>query len=167
MRQYIQGPKDKFGNAKTVNIKAVSNIAFEAYINRFGIQEYKIIFNMGYPVSLKVDYTKLISDYVYFVYQDKTEYESTVDALADLINVHGWIAPLIRGVVSRITNPERISFISTDPRKNRVILNLNTSVSFYNNNDRLTSDFIYLDFSSEQEYIENYTYIKAQLDNEF
>ena len=167
MRQFVQGPKDKFGNAKIVNLKSVSNIAFEAYINRFGIQEYKIIFNMGYPVSLKTDYTKLISDYVYFVYQDKESYERTVDNLADLINVHGWIAPLINGVVTRITNPDCISFISTDPRKNRVILNLNTSVSFYNNNQRLTSDFIYLDFSSEQEYIENYAYIKAQLEKPF
>jgi len=167
MRQFIKGPADKFGNSKIVNLKAVSNIAFEAYINRFSVQEYKIIFNMGYPVSLKTDYSKHISDYVYFIYQDKAEYERTVDILSDLINHHGWIAPLINGVVTRITNPESISFISTDPRKNRVILNLNTSVSFYNNNARLTSDFIYLDFNTPEEYIENFAYIKAQLDKEF
>ena len=167
MLQFINGPKDKFGNSKIVNLKAVSNIAFEAYINRFGVQEYKIIFNMGYPVSLKTDYKKLISDYVYFVYQDRDEYERTVDTLSGLINEHGWIAPLINGVVTRITNPDYISFISTDPRKNRIILNLSTSVSFYNNNERLTSDFIYLDFTSQQEYIENYAYIRAQLEKPF
>ncbi len=166
MLQYITGPKDKFGNSKIANLKNVSNIAFIEETNRFGEIQWKIIFNFNYSVSLKNDNNKLISDYVYFVFTDKSEYDTTTNELSKLINDYGWIAPIINGEVSRITNPDCISFIATDPRKNRVILNLSTSVSFWNDYSRRTSDFIYIDFDTKDEYLENLEYIKGQLDRE-
>jgi len=164
--QFITGPEDKFGNKKIVNLKNVSNIAFEHYTNRDGDLEYKIIFNFNYFVSLRNNYQKHIPDYTYFITEDKKVYDAYVDTLDTLINSYNWIAPLIDGRVSRIANPDCIGFISTDPRKNRIILNLNTSVSFYNNVDRITSDFIYLDFKDPEEYKENLEYIKGQLETE-
>jgi len=166
MKQYLEGPPDRFGNTKNVNLKNVTNIAFENYINRDSQEEYKIIFNFNYSVSLKNDFEKQIPDYCYFIMTDKEKYDDYVDTLNPLINEYKWIAPIINGRVSRITNPECISFISTDPRKNRVILNLNTSVSFYSNVSRKTSDFIYLDFADPTEYKDNLLYIRGQLDGE-
>ena len=164
MRKFVQGPMP---DNKIVNLDNVSNIAFEEYKDRDENQKYKIIFNFNYAVSLKSNDDKLISDYVYFVYDNKSEYDVMIDELSKLINEKMWIAPMIGGYVSRIANPDKISFVATDSRKNRIILNLATSVSFYSSYSRKTSDFLYFDFLNEQEYKENLEYIKEQLNQEF
>jgi len=159
---FIEGPKDKYGNTKIVNLENVTNIAFEQYTNRFKKEEWKIIFNYNYGISLRNDYSKHIADYTYFVFQDEDLYQLAVDKLDPLIEA-GWLAPMVNNNVSRIVNPKAISFIAQDPSKNRIIVNLATSVSFWNNTSRITSDFIYLDFSSPQEYRENVLYMSGQL----
>lgn len=167
MKRFVTGPAPDY---KMVNLENVSNIAFEEYVDRNNDLCYKIIFNFNYPVSLRNDYKKHIADYVYFVYRDDTQkgvYDKMTEELSELINEKNWIAPLVDGVVSRIANPKMISFMATDQRKNRIILNLATSVSFYSNTDRKTSDFLYFDFVSLQEFNENLEYIKAQLDSDF
>lgn len=164
MKKFITGPAP---DKKIVNLDNVSNIAFEEYYDRSGDLKYKIIFNFDYGVSLKNNDTKLIADYVYFVYSDKSEYDAMTEQLSELINEKMWIAPMIDGVVSRIANPSKISFIATDPRKNRIILNLATSVSFYSNPNRKTSDFLYFDFISNQEFKENLEYVKEQLNQDY
>ena len=164
MRKFVLGPSPDY---KMVNLENVSNIAFEEYYNRNNELVYKIIFNFDYGVSLKSDYNKIIADYVYFIYSDKDEYTEMVEELSKLINEKMWIAPLIDGYVNRIANPDKISFVAIDERKNRIILNLNTSVSFYSNKDRKTSDFLYFDFKSHDEYKSNLKYIQDQLSMEF
>lgn len=165
MKRFVTGPSP---DNKMVNLLNVSNIAFEEFYNRDGKLTYKIIFNFNYGVSLRNEYSKQISDYVYFVYGEnqKDEYDAMTEELSILINEEGWIAPLINGVVSRIANPKLISFLATDIRKNRIILNLATSVSFHSNTSRRTSDFLYFDFISTEEFNENLEYIKAQLDTD-
>ena len=164
MKQYIVGPEP---DEKIVNLGKVSNIAFDTYINHNQVRIWKIIFNMSYSVSLKNQTNKLIPDYIYFVYEDEDQYQKTVDVLNNLINEHQWIAPFVGtgedAKVTRIVNPEMISFVATDTRKNRIILNLASPVSFWNNESRLTSDFIYFNFGTEEDFNNELKYIKEQL----
>ena len=160
MKQFITGPAPDY---KVVNLKEVTNIAFEIYTNREGKTVYKIIFNFNVPVSLKNNIIKIIPDYMYFVYYDEEEYQKTVDILNDLINESMWLAPSIDGRVKRIINPDKITFIARDPRHNRIIVNLSTSISFYSDYKRRTSDFIYFDFTDPEEFEAEYQYMMEQL----
>ena len=158
--QYITGPAP---DEKMVNLKTVTNIAFETYLDRNDEDTYKIIMNFDYSVSLKQDYQNHIPDYIYFITHDKQEYDDYMEQMSNLINQHGWLAPKVKGNINRIINPDKVSFIATDKRKNRVIFNLATPVTFYNNNTRLTSDFIYVDFPTIEEFHLEYKYLKDQL----
>jgi len=153
VRQFLVGPAP---DSKVINLKEVSSIGFES--KKTGHKAYKVIINFSYPVSLKNDYKKVVSDYQYFVFQTEEEYNKYVSELNNLINV-GWIAPKVENTVRRIINPDKISFISKDLRKNRIIINLATSVSFHNNTDRKTSDFLFIDFETEEEFTSEYNYI--------
>ena len=164
MKQYITGPQDRFGNSRIVNLREVTNIAFEEFTDRHGEDKQKIILNFGYNISLKHNVSKKVPDYTYFIYGDRDEYDKMVDSLTGLIHEKDWIAPRIDGNINRIINPDSISFISKDPGQNRIIINIATSVSFYNDFNRATSDFIFLDFKDEQEYKENLEYLKVALD---
>ena len=160
MTQFITGPAH---DRKIINIKQVSNIGFENYIDRNNQETWKIIINFAYGVSLKNEYRKQISDYQYLVFHDESEYQVYVDEFSKLINDYSWLAPRIGGAVKRIINPDMISFIATDLRKNRVIVNLASSVSFYNNVDRKTSDFLFIDFNSLNEFKLEYQYMVSKL----
>ena len=160
MKQFMVGPGP---DNKVINLKQVSNIGFEFYIDRNGEDTWKIIINFGYGVSLKNDFSKEISDYQYFVFHDKEQYDDYVTDLTDLINDSNWLAPKVNGEVKRIINPDLISFIATDKRKNRIILNLAASVSFYKTNQRKTSDFLFIDFDTEEEFKSEYQYMRSQL----
>jgi len=150
-RGFIEGPPDRYGESKIVNLDQVSNIGFDTGTDRFNNPKFKIIFNMVYGVSLKNNTDKQIPDYVYFVYDNPEEYQDKIDKLNAQINHAKWFAPLIGDKVDMIINPNYISFISTDRSKNRIITNLSCSVSFYNDYQRKTSDFIFLDFNTLDE----------------
>ena len=162
MKQYCTGPGPDY---KIVNLQNVTNIAFETYNDRNGKETYKLIFNFDYNVSLKQDYSKMIPDYIYFITHDKLEYENYMTEMSELINKQGWLAPKIGTEINRIINPDKISFVATDKRKNRVIFNLTTSVSFYSQNNRITSDFIYIDFPTIEEFENEYKYMRDQLNS--
>ena len=95
MKKFVTGPKP---DNKIVNLETVTNIAFEEFTNRNNEMNWKIIFNFDYGVSLRNDYGKMIADYVYFVYNDRVEYEQVQDELSGLINEMNWIAPMINGI---------------------------------------------------------------------
>ena len=161
--QFIKGPADKFGNSRIVNTSQVSNITFR---NESTPEEeyYKIIFNFNTGVSLKNDYDKIIPQYVYFVYDNSKEYFEMLAKLNKLIDGKGWLAPKnVQGNVNMIINPEYISFMAEDPRKNRIIVNMSCGVSFYDNNQRVTSDFIYLDYPTIEDMRQEQTYIDGVL----
>jgi hypothetical protein len=161
LRGFIEGPKDKYGDTKIVNLDQVTNIHFSIEKDRQGDVRYKIIFNFSYPVSLRTNISKKIPDYTYFVYPSKEAYDKDVEFLSQQINQGLWLAPQVDGNINRIVNPNFISFIAVDKQKNRVIVNLATSVSFYNDFSRTTSDFIYFDFSSYEEFQNEYKYMKG------
>jgi hypothetical protein len=161
MQQFVKGPKP---DEKIVNLNQVSNIGFEVYTDRNNQTAYKIIFNFSTGVSLKNNIERIVPDYQYFVYHNKDEYEKVVDILNDLINEERWLAPSVKGIVKRIINPDRVTFVATDPRKNRIIVNLSTSISFYSNYERKTSDFVYIDFPSKEEFDFEYKYLVSQLE---
>ena len=160
MKQFITGPKP---DEKIVNLKEVSNIGFEKFSDRQGHEAFKIIINFGYGVSLKSDYGKIIPDYQYFIFYDENEYQKYLDELESLISDQGWLAPKVGNVVKRLINPDKISFISTDYSKNRLIFNLAAQTSFYNNNMRKTSDFLFVNFTSAEEMDSEYEYVKDAL----
>jgi len=159
-RGFIEGPVDQYGDTKIVNLDQVSNIGFDEGIDRFGNPKYKIIYNFTYPISLKNNVQKQVPDYVYHVYTDYTEYQKQVSKLNQQINEAKWFAPIINNTVSRIVNPKFISFISTDKSKNRIITNLSCSVSFYNDYNRRTSDFIFFDFEDKETMESEFLYLK-------
>lgn len=163
MKQFIIGPSP---DNKIINLKQVSNVGFEFYVDRNGEDTWKIIINFGYGVSLKNDFSKEISDYQYFVFHNEDEYNEYVTLFSRLINEDNWLAPGVNGIVKRIVNPDMISFVATDTRKNRIILNLAASVSFYNNNMRKTSDFLFVDFNTPEEFEAEYRYMVGQLNQE-
>jgi len=162
-RGFIEGPKDQYGDTKIVNLDQVSNIGFDEGYDRFGQPKYKVIYNFAYPISLKKNIIKSVPDYVYHVYTDKESYQNQIDTLNKQINQAKWFAPIIHNKISRIVNPKYISFISTDQSKNRIITNLACSISFYNNYERKTSDFIFFDFDTLEEMNEELLYLKDLL----
>jgi len=145
---------------KFVNLKEVTSIAFEEYSDRYSQKRYKIIFNMSYGVSLRHDQEKIISDYVYSVYDDNQDFTENVNYLLGLVDEYQWI----KMKEPRIVNPEHISFVTQDPRKNRIILNLAASVSFHGDSASKTSDFIYLNCSNPEEFTERLETIREQLE---
>jgi hypothetical protein len=150
-------------DGKLVNLNNVTNIVFDPdFTDRFGNKKSKIIFNLDYYVSLQKS-DKKVADYVYSIYTDKNEYDKAVDVLNKLVNEKSWIAPITHGAIFKIINPEKISFMTTDDDNYRVILNLNTTVSFHMDYHRMTSDFVYLNFKDWDEYQNNIVYITELL----
>ena len=158
MNQFIET-----SDGRIINLDNVSNIVFdENWTDRFGNHKPKIIFNFCYSVSLpKSD--KRISDYAYLIFNSTEEYKDTEKKLEKLINEKHWIAPVINNKIQKIINPDKISFMTSDDNNLRIILNLNTSVSFHGDYQRMTSDFVYINNTNATEYINNLKYIQELL----
>ena len=150
---------------KLVNLSNVTNIVFEEdFTDRFQNKKSKIIFNFDYQVTLPKS-SKKVPDYVYSVYPEdqKDKYLNDVALLNRLVNEKNWIAPIINGKIQKIINPEKISFMTTDEDNLRIIINLNIPVSFHMDYSRLTSDFVYLNCTTYDEYKQNLYYIEEML----
>ena len=155
MQQFFETNDSKF-----VNLREVTSIAFEDQKNKYG-RRYKIIFNMNYGVSLKDNPFKQISDYVYSVYDNRTDFMADFEYLMNLVDEYQWI----KAKEPRIVNPDHISFVTQDYRKNRIIINLASSVSFHGNTETKTSDFIYINCDDEKEFAERLINIQDALTN--
>lgn len=158
MKQFIET-----SDGDLINVKSVSNIVFDPdWTDRFGNHKPKIIFNFDYPVSLPRS-DKKISDYKYDIFRSKEEYQDAVQDINRLVNEMEWIAPVINNKISKVVNPEKISFMTSDDDNMRIILNLKTSVSFHGDYHRMTSDFVYLNHYNWEEYQNNLSYIRGLL----
>lgn len=144
-------------NDRIVNLKNVSNI------NILGDRK-RIIFNLNYNIQIASNYkTKFISDYVYWECSDaetlatnlKTIYDDTFfsDNFINQIDERGFV------------NKNEISSIKFSEKKNRVIFNLSHPVTFkdYDGNERLTSEFVYVNCKNYNEYTEYKEYIKTKI----
>jgi len=158
MKQFIET-----SDGDLINLKSVSNVVFDPeWTDRFGNAKPKIIYNFDYPVSLSRS-DKKISDYKYSIFRDLNEYQCEVDIINNYVNEMEWIAPIINNKISKVINPEKISFMTSDDDNQRIILNLNTSVSFHGDYSRMTSDFVYLNHYDWEEYQNNLSYIRGLL----
>jgi hypothetical protein len=132
----------KYNNEKMVNLDNVSNIFIDVKHDNSG----KVIFNMNY--SVKIFAGKITPDYVYWNFRNLEELEKIRESFSD--KVRDWILPMERG--QRYVNRKCISSIGTDESKNRVILNLNYNVSHPKDDKKLTSDFVFFNFTSREKY---------------
>ena len=76
-----------------------------------------------------------------------------------LIDEYRWI----KCKEPRLVNPDHISFVTQDPDKFRVIINIASSVSFHSNYNSRTSDFIYINCKNEEEYTDFLGELREQL----
>ena len=129
----------KYNNEKIVNLDNVSNI----FVETLG---QKVIFNMSY--SVKIFNGKVTPDYVYWSYKNLDELNEIKKIF--LHKISDWIHPVEDG--QRYVNTRCISSIVSDEYKNRVILNLNYNVSHPKDINKLTSDFVFFNFSSRDAY---------------
>ena len=137
---------------KVVNLANVSNIHIDKGSSG------KIIFNMNY--SVKIFDNKTTPDYVYWEFGSQEEKEEkTATFLPHLINM-GWITPFEEG--QRYVNSTCISSIGFDEYKNRVIFNLNYNVTHPKDSSKLTSDFVFFNFSSVEKYT---SFVDAMIGN--
>lgn len=135
----------KYGQEKKVNLNNVSNI----YIDE-NTRDGKVIFNMNYSVKIFGD--KYTPDYVYYPFSNEKELNTIKNIINMGINEEEWILPQEQG--QRYVRKDCISSISTDEYKNRVIFNLNYNISHPKDIDKLTSDFVFFNFSSNTKYID-------------
>lgn len=104
----------------------------------------KIIINFNYSIKLK---NKIIPDYLYINYETVEEEKNILDKIQLITN--NWIKNR-----DRFVNPKMISSIKFDDKRNRIIVNLNYTISAKDNegNMILTSDFSYIDFEIKDLY---------------
>lgn len=131
-----------YGQEKKVNLNNVSNIYIDEN-NRDG----KVIFNMNYSVKIFGD--KYTPDYVYWKFNNDSELQDIKDLIQENTKT-GWIKP--QEIGQRYVNTSCISSIGVDEYKNRVIFNLNYNVTHPKDDRKLTSDFVFFNFSSKESY---------------
>jgi len=139
---------------KVVNLNNVSNICVDMDKSLANNISGKVIFNMNY--SVKVFGEKFTPDYVYWEFKSLQELAEIDQLLLKTIankeyNLF-WIAPLESG--QKYVNMNCVSSVNIDYNKNRVIFNLNYNISHPKNHSQLTSDFVFMDFSTLQKFEE-------------
>jgi hypothetical protein len=139
-------------NDKIVNLKNVSNINVVHERNR-------IVFNLNYSISM--DNYKYISDYVYWDAEDESQFIKNLSIISIHVNELNFIVKLGDGWI----NADAISSIKFRDRKRRIIINLSHNVTFvdYNDDEKITSEFVYIDCKSDDEYSEYVNYITKRL----
>ena len=100
--------------------------------------------------SIKIFGDKNTPDYVYWKFSNLDELNTIKKLL--LSNINGWIQPGEEG--QRYVNPRCVSSIWIDKFKNRVIFNMNYPISLPKQPEKLTSDFVFFDFSTKDKFID-------------
>ena len=128
---------------KLINLDNVSNISIDHHKNRSG----KVIFNFNYSVKIFND--KYTPDYVYWKFGDSEELKEMMTYISDYTgNLRNWIT-LNDG---RKINLIFVSSVVEDFKNKRIIFNLNYNISHPHEQNKLTSDFVFIDFKDKQEY---------------
>lgn len=148
-------------NERLINLKNVSNINVVKDTNK---KRFRIVFNLNYNIQIgHGSYAKFISDYVYWDSYNEAdmihnlihlnENEFFKANFIDQINGEGYI------------NKNEISSVKFSEKKNRVIFNLSHPVTFtdYHGADKITSEFVYVNCGSSDQYEEYVQYINQEL----
>lgn len=135
----------KHKNNKIINTDNVSNIFVDTNNDGSG----KIIFNMNYSVKIFGD--KFTPDYVYWIFDNIEDLNTIKSSLERIfIKTETWIFPAESN--QRYVNLNCVSSIAIDDFKNRIIFNLNYNISHPKNHNQLTSDFVFMDFSTKDKF---------------
>ena len=151
-------------NDRIVNLSNVSNINIDKTKNR-----KRIVFNLNYSIEIIIDSnnanreprTKLISDYIYW---DAINDENLTANLAYIKESKYFTENFIPQInETGFINLNEISSVKYADKKNRVIFNLSHPVTFRDHdcNDRITSEFVYVNCGSYMEYREYREYINT------
>lgn len=127
-----------------VNLRNVSNINI--------LKSNRIVFNMNYMIGIiRGNEKRNISDYVYW---DSSSLEIMSDKLSLLKN-HKFIKENFIFVDNCYVNTSEISSVKFLEKQNRVVLNLSHPVTFNgkHNQSNLTSEFVYINCKSVDEFI--------------
>lgn len=144
-------------NDRIINLANVSNINILVDKNR-------IVFNLNY--SIKIDANgkaKLISDYVYWDSVNKENLELNIKHLGGnkYFKDNFLTQPSDYGFI----NLNEISSVKFSEKKNRVIFNLSHPITFkdYDGNERITSEFVYVNCKDVNEFKQYVNYVKSIL----
>ena len=132
-------------NDRIINLQNVSNINIVT-------RDQRIVFNLNYGIEIeKRGKTKVISDYVYLDTRSTDDFNNAKDEVQFNDYVEKHFIKHRNGYI----NKNEISSVKFSDKKNRVIFNLSHSITFTDYNtqeDRLTSEFVYVDFTEFSEY---------------
>lgn len=140
----------KFKEQKAVNLDRVSNI----YIVKNSDSTGKVVFNLDYSVKIfpneKGKGLKYSSDYVYWLFTSNEELNRIIMLIKQNIT-DDWFIP-DNYEAFRFINMNKVSTITYDSSKNRVIFNLCYNITHPREEDKITSDFVFFDFSDEESF---------------
>lgn len=144
-------------NDRIINLANVSNINILVDKNR-------IVFNLNYSIEIDANgKTKLISDYVYWDSVNKENLELNIKHLSS----NGYFKNnfLIQPNENGFININEISSVKLSEKKNRVIFNLSHPVTFkdFDSNERITSEFVYVNCKDVNEFKLYVVYVKTIL----
>lgn len=145
-----------WANDVLVNLKNVSNINI--------LDSLRVVFNMNYTISMINTYDKkLISDYVYWDAEDEHELEDNLEFLKSNQFMKENFIYLDNHFV--YINKNEISSVKFLDHRNRIIFNLSHPVSFKGRNGQmnLTSEFVYINCNSSEEFEKQSQKIKISL----
>lgn len=130
----------KVSDTHIINLDTVTSVVELNDSNR-------VVFNFDYPITINKNGEELQrSDYHYV---DGKNAVTLKEHLGDILERNNFIK-----LKNKYINPSHIALLKFDDERKRVIINLNTTISFKNkdNTKQLTSDFIYIDAVSVEEY---------------
>lgn len=138
-------------NDLVLNLQNVSNIV---------VLHNRIVFNLNYTICIKTSYgDKYISDYVYWDSNTDSNTESNVDSLYK----NKYIQDNFIIINKHLINKNAISTIKFLQSQLRVVFNMNHTVTFKDRNGvkSLTSEFVYIDFTNDKDFINTKTKIES------
>jgi len=147
-------------NDRIINLRNVSNINVLKDRNR-------IVFNLNYNIEISKNQNgdpKFISDYAYWDAIDEADLQHNI---AHLKKDAFFTINFINGIDQNCwINIKEISSIKFSEKKHRVIFNLSHPITFkdFNNNERITSEFVYVNCKDFESYVRYVEYVKEKLE---
>lgn len=128
-----------------INLEQVSNVGF---LHNKG----RIVFNFSHSIELETNKVwSTIADYRYFTASSEEEYNEKKKEVQDVLSSLGFINST-RGNHYWV-NKSKVSYITTDGHKNRLIFNLSTSITKNTTKGiSLINDFVFWDYSSVDDF---------------
>ena len=131
----------KVSDTYVINLENVTSVVEVNDNNR-------IVFNFNYPITINKNGEELQrSDYQYVDGDNAVKLKENLD---DILHSHNFLK-----LKNKYINPKQIALLKFDDERKRIIINLATTISFKpkDGTKQLTSDFIYIDATNDDEFI--------------